>query len=145
MNQNISDAEWEVMRVVWASGAIKSHDIISILTEKFAWSASTIKTLISRLVEKKALGTSRQGRAYIYEALIDQDRMQELALSTVLDKMCQRKHSKLLMGLLEDVPMTLEDIDVYCQLLERKKQTAVDQVACNCLPGQCHCQRKETY
>ncbi|MHC5848143.1 BlaI/MecI/CopY family transcriptional regulator, partial [Streptococcus pyogenes] len=90
-------------------------------------------------------GTSRQGRAYIYEALIDQDRMQELALSTVLDKMCQRKHSKLLMGLLEDVPMTLEDIDVYCQLLERKKQTAVDQVACNCLPGQCHCQKKETY
>ncbi len=52
MNQNISDAEWEVMRVVWVSGDIKSSDIITILRKKYQWSDSTIKTLIGRLVKK---------------------------------------------------------------------------------------------
>lgn len=51
--QQISAAEWEVMRVVWASGDIKSSDIITILRKKYQWSDSTIKTLIGRLVEKR--------------------------------------------------------------------------------------------
>lgn len=51
--QQISAAEWEVMRVVWASGDIKSSDIITILRKKYQWSDSTIKTLIGRLVKKK--------------------------------------------------------------------------------------------
>lgn len=50
--QQISAAEWEVMRVVWASGDIKSSDIITILRKKYQWSDSTIKTLIGRLVKK---------------------------------------------------------------------------------------------
>lgn len=54
--QQISAAEWEVMRVVWASGDIKSSDIITILRKKYQWSDSTIKTLIGRLVEKKGFG-----------------------------------------------------------------------------------------
>lgn len=52
--QQISAAEWEVMRVVWASGDIKSSDIITILRKKYQWSDSTIKTLIGRLVKKKS-------------------------------------------------------------------------------------------
>ena len=49
----ISNSEWEVMRVLWASEEQKSSDIIRILQEKFYWSPSTIKTLLGRLVDKK--------------------------------------------------------------------------------------------
>ncbi|HER0071399.1 CopY/TcrY family copper transport repressor [Streptococcus pyogenes] len=145
MNQNISAAEWEVMRVVWASGDIKSSDIITILRKKYQWSDSTIKTLIWRLVEKKALGTYRQGRAYIYQALLDETLLQKEALATVLDGICQRQHTHLLLERLYDLPMTLEEIEAFQELLEVKKENAVLEVPCNCLPGQCHCQKKETY
>ncbi|ANC24351.1 TPA: CopY/TcrY family copper transport repressor [Streptococcus pyogenes] len=145
MNQNISAAEWEVMRVVWASGDIKSSDIITILRKKYQWSDSTIKTLIGRLVEKKALGTYRQGRAYIYQALLDETLLQKEALATVLDGICQRQHTRLLLERLYDLPMTLEEIEAFQELLEVKKENAVLEVPCNCLPGQCHCQKKETY
>lgn len=50
--QTISEAEWEVMRVIWARKQLKSSDIIDILQEKFQWSPSTIKTLLGRLVDK---------------------------------------------------------------------------------------------
>lgn len=143
--QQISAAEWEVMRVVWASGDIKSSDIITILRKKYQWSDSTIKTLIGRLVEKKALETYREGRAYIYQALLDETLLQNKALATVLDGICQRQHARLLLERLYDLPMTLEEIEVFQELLEVKKENAVLEVPCNCLPGQCHCQKKETY
>lgn len=52
--QQISAAEWEVMRVVWTYGTVKSSDIIMILGKGRKWSDSTIKTLIGRLVKKKS-------------------------------------------------------------------------------------------
>ncbi|HGN5418002.1 TPA: CopY/TcrY family copper transport repressor [Streptococcus pyogenes] len=143
--QQISAAEWEVMRVVWASGDIKSSDIITILRKKYQWSDSTIKTFIGRLVEKKALETYREGRAYIYQALLDETLLQKEALATVLDGICQRQHARLLLERLYDLPMTLEEIEAFQELLELKKENAVLEVPCNCLPGQCHCQKKETY
>ena len=40
----ITDAEWEVMRVVWAHGSVTSREIIEILESKMQWKAPTIKT-----------------------------------------------------------------------------------------------------
>ncbi|QKG78109.1 Transcriptional repressor CopY [Streptococcus canis] len=141
--QHITSAEWEVMRVVWASGTIKSSDIIAVLGQKFQWSNSTIKTLIGRLMDKKALGAYREGRAYIYHALVDETELQKAALAAVLDSICQRKHAELLLSSLADLPMTSTDIADFQVLLEAKKEKTVTQVPCNCLPGQCHCQKKE--
>ena len=52
MYQEISDAEWEVMRIVWTLEQAYTSDIIAALKEKKDWSESTIKTLIRRLVNK---------------------------------------------------------------------------------------------
>ncbi|HFX4058136.1 TPA: CopY/TcrY family copper transport repressor [Streptococcus pyogenes] len=143
--RRISNAEWEVMRVVWTYGTVKSSDIIMILGKGRKWSDSTIKTLIGRLVKKNLLTSYRQGRAYIYQALLDETLLQKEALATVLDGICQRQHTRLLLERLYDLPMTLEEIGAFQELLEVKKENAVLEVLCNCLPGQCHCQKKETY
>ncbi|VGQ35532.1 CopAB ATPase metal-fist type repressor [Streptococcus pyogenes] len=143
--RRISNAEWEVMRVVWTYGTVKSSDIIMILGKGRKWSDSTIKTLIGRLVKKNLLTSYRQGRAYIYQALLDETLLQKETLATVLDGICQRQHTRLLLERLYDLPMTLEEIGAFQELLEVKKENAVLEVPCNCLPGQCHCQKKETY
>ncbi|HEP1537250.1 TPA: CopY/TcrY family copper transport repressor [Streptococcus pyogenes] len=143
--RRISNAEWEVMRVVWTYGTVKSSDIIMILGKGRKWSDSTIKTLIGRLVKKNLLTSYRQGRAYIYQALLDETLLQKEALATVLDGICQRQHTRLLLERLYDLPMTLEEIGAFQELLEVKKENTVLEVPCNCLPGQCHCQKKETY
>ncbi|WP_136270075.1 CopY/TcrY family copper transport repressor [Streptococcus pyogenes] len=143
--RRISNAEWEVMRVVWTYGTVKSSDIIMILGKGRKWSDSTIKTLIGRLVKKNLLTSYRQGRAYIYQALLDETLLQKEALATVLDGICQRQHTRLLLERLYDLPMTLEEIGAFQELLEVKKENIVLEVPCNCLPRQCHCQKKETY
>ena len=54
-NTHITDAEWEVMRVVWANDRVTSKKVISVLEEKMDWTQSTIKTILGRLVEKGVL------------------------------------------------------------------------------------------
>ena len=60
MDINISEAEWEVMRVVWSNRETTSKFVIDTLGEKKSWTPST-KTLLSRLVEKGFLETRKQG------------------------------------------------------------------------------------
>ena len=60
VSPHITDAEWEVMRVVWANGRVTSKEIISILKEKMDWKQATIKTLLGRLVEKGVLIQSKK-------------------------------------------------------------------------------------
>lgn len=42
----ISEAEWEIMRVVWANVSVTSREVIDLLEDKMDWKESTIKTLI---------------------------------------------------------------------------------------------------
>ena len=52
MEQTISAAEWQVMRVLWAQPGTTSQEIIQALKEGFDWQATTVKTLLGRLRKK---------------------------------------------------------------------------------------------
>ncbi|KHD45507.1 CopY/TcrY family copper transport repressor [Streptococcus hongkongensis] len=138
----ISGAEWEVMRILWAGGETKSSEMVVILQEKFEWSASTVKTLLGRLVEKNLVEARRLGRAYLYSALVDQKLYQENRVKESFSNICQRQHSQLILTVLEDLPMTKTDLEAFERLLVQKKQHMVASVPCNCLPGQCHCKKE---
>ena len=67
----ISETEWEIMRIVWASHPISAAEIIERLVATDAtWHPKTARTLLARLVQKKALDYEPQGRAYVYEPLL---------------------------------------------------------------------------
>lgn len=134
---NISSAEWEVMRVLWAKGETTSSDIIAILSQKQGWSASTVKTLLGRLAEKGYLTSRRQGRSFIYQASLAEEEANLGALKSVLDRICQTKQADLLGHILADLPMTKEDLNSFRDQLAQKE--VVDEVLCDCVPGQCAC------
>jgi BlaI family penicillinase repressor len=62
----ISEAEWEVMKVFWKTSPRTANEIVEELTGKTHWKRETIRTLINRLVQKKALGFEKKGRQYHY-------------------------------------------------------------------------------
>ena len=69
-NINISDAELEVMKVIWNENRpITSLDIVEAFENK-GWKKTTIGTFLTRLVEKGALSAEKQGKLYYYTALI---------------------------------------------------------------------------
>ncbi len=66
----ISEAEWEVMKVLWSTSPATANDIVKTLSGKTHWKRETIRTLINRLVQKKSLGFEKKGRQYHYFPLV---------------------------------------------------------------------------
>ena len=62
----ISEAEFEVMKVVWKYAPINTNEITEKLIQTTDWSPKTIQTLIKRLVSKKALTYEKQSRVFVY-------------------------------------------------------------------------------
>ena len=133
----ISSAEWEVMRVLWTKGETTSTEITKILSTKQDWSASTVKTLLGRLADKGYLTSRREGRTYLYHAVLNEEEANLTAVQEVLSKICLTKHHHLLGKLIQQTPMTKEQIKDLQEILASKE--SVEQVQCDCQPGQCHC------
>ena len=71
----ISDAEWKVMEVIWNDDRITSQYIIEQLGDT-GWNENTIKTLITRLVKKGAVGYTHDPgdrRVYLYYPLVERE------------------------------------------------------------------------
>ena len=133
----ISSAEWEVMRVLWTKGETTSTEITLILSTKQDWSASTVKTLLGRLADKGYLTSRREGRTYLYQAVLNEEEANITAVQEVLSKICLTKHHHLLGKLIQQTPMTKEQIKDLQDIIASK--VSVERVQCDCQPGQCHC------
>ncbi len=66
----ISEAEFEVMKIVWKHAPISTNDITDRLVKTTAWSPKTIQTLIKRLVTKGVLTYEKQSRVFVYTPLV---------------------------------------------------------------------------
>mgnify|MGYP003372279318 FL=1 len=62
----ISEAEFEVMKIVWKYAPISTNEITDKLLQTTSWSPKTIQTLIKRLVKKGALTYEKQSRMFVY-------------------------------------------------------------------------------
>ena len=69
----ITNAEWEVMKIVWTNSEISAINIINELKDKSKWKPATVKTLINRLLTKSAIGFNKLGYEYLYFPLVSED------------------------------------------------------------------------
>ncbi len=65
----ISEAEWQVMEVLWARSPLTAQEVGQRL-DGSGWSLATVKTLLSRLAAKGALSTEEDGRRYLYRPAV---------------------------------------------------------------------------
>ena len=68
----ISEAEYEVMKIVWKYAPINTNEITERLTRSTSWSPKTIQTLIKRLVTKGVLSYEKQSRVFVYTPLVEE-------------------------------------------------------------------------
>ena len=139
VNLHITDAEWEVMRVVWTNTQVTSKEVISTLQEKLDWKQATTKTLLGRLVEKGALNTEQEGRKYIYSANIEEKEAIRSFTNHIFDRICRKKVGNVIESIIKDHTLSFDDIQRLEEILEMKKAFAVEEVDCQCAEGQCYC------
>jgi len=129
----ISDAEWQVMKIIWMQGEQTSSDLIMVLAERFDWSKSTIQTLLARLVEKECLTRKKEGKSFVYSALLTLDQSRDLLVQDIKDKVCSRRIKNLLTDLIVECDFTLADLEDLEAVISEKKSRAVTEVKCNCM------------
>lgn len=135
----ISDAEWEIMRVIWTNQPVTSRKITEVLSEKMAWKAATIKTLIGRLVEKGFVSTEADGKRFLYSARISEEESVRELTGSVLQHVCSTKVGATIAKLILQSVLSNGDIKLLERAVAEKAVDAVDSVPCHCLHGQCDC------
>ena len=67
---SISEAESQVMEVLWTMHPLSSEDVVAALAASTNWREPTVKTLLNRLLKKRAIAAERDGRRYLYRPLL---------------------------------------------------------------------------
>ncbi|PYZ93017.1 CopY/TcrY family copper transport repressor [Salipaludibacillus keqinensis] len=145
INTKITESEWEIMRVVWTFNKVTSKEIIEVLQEKKAWKPATTKTFIGRLVKKGMLNTEPHGKRYLYSATVSEDETVKNVTNEFFDNICSKDVGKTIAEMISTSTLSFDDIALIEEVLEKKKKTAVEQVKCNCLKGQCQCKNNHNH
>ena len=138
-NCHITAAEWQVMKVVWANGQVTSKFVADVLCEAMEWKKATIKTLLNRLLEKGVLKKKEMGNKYIYYTEYSSEEISRKESLEIFNKICRTKVGKLIGVVMQESVLSHKDLDLLQEILNEKRKNAVEEVVCECLPGQCNC------
>ena len=107
----ISDSELEVMKVLWRAGdALSVTEIREALQRSMGWEATTVKTLVSRLVNKGALRQETRG-VYFYTPLISEREYNGWATNDLIRKLYHGSARELVAALVHSEGLTQQDIE----------------------------------
>lgn len=117
----ISEAEFEVMKIVWKYAPISTNEITDRLVKATTWSPKTIQTLIKRLVTKGALTYEKQSRVFVYTPLIDKAEYIGQESNTFLDRFYDGNITAMLSAFIDNDRLSEDEIEELRSLLSRNK------------------------
>ena len=118
----ISDAELDVMEVLWASDApLTATDVAERIGAEREWSLATIKTMLSRLTAKGAIRFREEGRRYLYSAAIARDSYVGKESRRFVDQLFGGRLSPLVARLAQEDALDEEDIAAIEAILKELK------------------------
>jgi BlaI family penicillinase repressor len=119
----ITDAEWEVMKVLWAREECPSSEIVKQLTELMDWSPKTIRTLLNRLVQKEAVAIHKDEsrRAQMFYPLVSENEYLKNETKSFLQKLYGGAIKPMLANFLQEKKLTEQEINELKQLFDENK------------------------
>ena len=114
----ISDAESLVMEVLWEKNPATSDDVVAELSKTTDWQEPTIKTLLNRLLKKRAIAAVRDGRRYLYRPLLKREDYVDAASTTLLDRLFGGRVAPLVAHFSDRRKLTKKDIAELKRLIE---------------------------
>jgi BlaI family transcriptional regulator, penicillinase repressor len=107
----ISDAQREIMNIVWDQGEVGVAEVWRILSARRPLARNTILTLITRLVEKGWLRTRKVGNAFRYTAAWPREKSQAEEIRRLVNTVFDGSAEGLVMTLLEGGSLSAAESD----------------------------------
>jgi BlaI family penicillinase repressor len=116
----ISDAEWQVMKVLWEKSPVSANDIVEKLGSETSWKPKTIRTLISRLAAKDAIAYNKDARQYMYYPLLCEEECVRQETRSFMSRVRATALKPMLAAFMEDENLSQEDIEELKSILDKK-------------------------
>lgn len=115
----VTDAELEIMKVLWENGELTLNEIVEILSKKEKKNKSTIKTLLYRLIEKESVKSiTNKKKENTYKAAIKKDEYLKKENESFLEKLYNGSTNKLLLNFVEEKKISKKDLQDLLDLIE---------------------------
>ena len=118
----ISNAEGEVMKVIWTCPEITSVNIIRELKDRVEWKPSTIKSLINRLLNKNVIGFKKLSNEYLYFSLISEDECIKEESKSFINKVFNGSVKSMLLNFVESKEISETDIEELKDILKQSNK-----------------------
>ncbi len=122
MDVRLSDAELEVMEVLWgAAASLSATDIAAQVAPERRWSLATVKSLLSRLLAKQAIEPRPDGRRFLYSPALDRESYVGAESRRFVTRLHGGKLSPLIAQMAEEEALDDDDVAEIEALLKRLK------------------------
>jgi predicted transcriptional regulator len=121
VSERISEAEHEVMEVLWAESPLGAAEVASRVDPTRGWSDRTVKTMLSRLLAKGAIAHQEEGRRYLYRPAVTREAFVARESGRLLDRMFGGRVTPLVAHLAEQKRLSPADIAEIEALLKALK------------------------
>ncbi|QHI71046.1 BlaI/MecI/CopY family transcriptional regulator [Aminipila terrae] len=113
MIQQISNSELELMKIIWKEGgkALYASIMSELKKEECEWKKNTVLTLLSRLVDKGFLTTSKIGRRNVYVALVSEEDYLTTQTKSFLEKVYEGNVRGLVSTLIQQDILSSDDLE----------------------------------
>ena len=108
--KDISQAELEVMKVLWQQSPRTANEVVEVLADASEWHEKTVKTLLNRLVAKGAVSFEKDGRAYLYSPVVQQADYTQRESMSFIQRVFSGRLAPLVAGFAEQKQLKAEDV-----------------------------------
>ncbi len=113
----VSEAESVVMDVLWREHPLSADEVVAALAKTTDWQEPTIKTLLNRLLKKRAIAAERDGRRYLYRPLLKRQEYVHAESKGLLDRLFDGRIAPLVAHFSEHHKLSKKDIAELKQLI----------------------------
>jgi len=117
----ISDSEWEVMKIIWNNPNCTAQEVIEQLKDCQKWKPKTVKTLLSRLIDKNIIGFEQSGREYKYYSLLNEEECRKIESKSFLHKVYNGSLKSMFLNFIEEENLSKDDIEELKSILNERK------------------------
>ncbi|WP_337186620.1 BlaI/MecI/CopY family transcriptional regulator [Phenylobacterium sp.] len=114
----ISPAEAVVMEVLWRASPRTAEAVFAEVGGPQRWTEATVKTLINRLLKKKAVAAERDGRRYLYRPVLERAAYLRGESQSLLDRLFDGRLAPLVSHLSQSRALSPEDVADLKRLIQ---------------------------
>ncbi len=124
---SLTDLEIDIMNVVWRLGRATVRQIVDALRVQRPLAYTTVQTVLSILTQKGVVEYTREGRAYVYRAILQPEGMRRETIKAVVDKLFAGSSQSLVLHLIESDVLTPEETRRLRKLLDQRFNEGTDE------------------